>query len=153
MVDVVAPEKRSQMMSGIKGKNTKPELIIRKGLHKKGFRYKLHESKLPGKPDLVFPKYKAVILVNGCFWHRHDCHLFQWPSTRPEFWRNKILKNVKKDADVMEQLHDNGWRVMLIWECAIKGKDRISIENIISEVSYWLINGSGDSQVRGRDVD
>lgn len=90
MADVVTPEKRSKMMSGIQGKNTKPELTIRKGLHALGFRYRLHGKTLPGKPDLVFPKYKAVIFIHGCFWHAHHCHLFKWPSTRVDFWQEKI---------------------------------------------------------------
>src|SRR5690625_6910272 len=85
------------MMSGIQGKDTKPELKIRSALHKLGFRYKLYDKSLPGKPDLVFPKYNAVIIIHGCFWHLHKCHLFKWPSTRPEFWREKIIGNKKRD--------------------------------------------------------
>ena len=93
MVDVVTPEKRSAMMSGIKGKNTKPEFIVRKALFKRGFRYTLHNKNLPGKPDLVFARYKAVVFVNGCFWHGHNCHLFKWPKSNPEFWKEKITNN------------------------------------------------------------
>ena len=97
MTDVVNKQTRSRMMSGIKSKNTKPELIIRKALFKKGFRFKLHDKSLPGKPDLVLPKYDAVIFIHGCFWHQHNCHLFKWPSTRPEFWETKIHRNVEVD--------------------------------------------------------
>ena len=97
MVDVVSKEKRSKMMSGIRYKDTKPEIIIRKALHAKGFRYSLHNNKLPGKPDIVLPKYNAIIFIHGCFWHQHNCHLFKWPSTRPEFWQNKISGNKERD--------------------------------------------------------
>nr|WP_307190518.1 very short patch repair endonuclease [Bathymodiolus platifrons methanotrophic gill symbiont] len=90
---MVSRKKRSQMMAGIKGKDTKPELLIRKALHKKGFRYKLHDKSLSGKPDMVFPRYKSLIFINGCFWHGHDCHLFKWPSSKSEFWKEKITKN------------------------------------------------------------
>ena len=93
MADVVDRKTRSRMMSGIRGKNTRPELLIRKGLHARGFRFRLHDKRLPGKPDLVLPKYSAVIFVHGCFWHGHDCHLFKWPQSRREFWRKKITRN------------------------------------------------------------
>jgi len=138
-------------MSGIKGKDTKPELVIRKGLHARGFRFRLHDKKLPGKPDLVFPKYKAVIFVHGCFWHGHDCHLFKWPSSRPEFWRNKITRNRQKDSSVAEELHNLGWRILVIWECAIKGKTRMKLDKILSQVSGWLLGGTCDYQIRGLD--
>ena len=97
MTDVVDSKTRSRMMSNIRDRNTKPEIKIRQALHAKGFRYRLHDKKLPGKPDLVFPKYKAVIQINGCFWHGHSCPLFKWPLTRVEFWQNKIGGNIKRD--------------------------------------------------------
>src|SRR6218665_3748298 len=102
MVDRVSRSKRSQMMAGIKGKNTKPEILVRSSLFKRGFRYVLHNSRLPGKPDLVFPKFKAVIFVNGCFWHAHTCHLFKWPSSNIEFWDQKIKDNLKRDIRNLE---------------------------------------------------
>jgi len=139
------------MMSGIKAKDTKPELIIRKGLHARGFRYRLHDKRLPGKPDLVFPKFKAVIFVHGCFWHGHDCHLFKWPSSRSEFWRNKITRNREKDSSVAEELHNSGWRILVIWECAIKGKTRMKLDKILSRVSGWLLGETCDYQIRGFD--
>ena len=122
MVDVVRPEKRSEMMAGIKGRNTKPEIIIRKVFFKRGFRYRLHYKGLPGKPDLVFPKYKAVIFVNGCFWHGHNCHLFKWPKSNPDFWKEKITGNQTRDIKNKKLLSVQGWRVKTIWECALKGK-------------------------------
>lgn len=138
MADVVDKKTRSRMMSGIRGRDTKPELIIRKKLHALGFRYKLHDKNLPGKPDIVFPKYKAVIFVNGCFWHGHNCHLFKWPGSREEFWRNKITRTQEKDKENIEELLENGWRVLQIWECAIKGKERLPIETIIEYTIFWL---------------
>ena len=113
-------------MAGIRAKDTKPELFIRKALHAKGFRYRLHDRRLPGKPDMSFPKYRAVILVNGCFWHGHDCHLFKWPSTRQEFWRRKITRNRQKDEETRQALKAGGWRVVYdSRECALKGKTRL----------------------------
>src|SRR4051812_25000557 len=105
------------MMAGIRAKDTKPELIVRRGLHRAGLRFRIHDRRLPGKPDLVFPKYKAVVLVHGCFWHGHDCKLFKWPNTRPEFWRSKIGSTINRDAAVRIQLVKAGWRVLEIWEC------------------------------------
>ena len=102
MTDVVDRETRSRMMAGIRGKDTKPELTIRKAIHARGFRYRIHDRRLPGKPDMVFPRYRAVILVNGCFWHGHNCHLFKWPSTRVDFWKTKIERNREKDGETMQ---------------------------------------------------
>ncbi|CAG0903564.1 unnamed protein product [Cyprideis torosa] len=121
-MDVHDKATRSKNMAAIRGKDTKPELVIRKGLHKAGFRYRLHDKKLPGKPDLVFPRYQAVLFINGCFWHLHDCHLFKWPKTRSEFWSDKIKKNVARDQVNIAQLKASGWRVGIIWECSLKGK-------------------------------
>ena len=149
MTDVVSPETRSQMMSGIQGKDTKPEVIIRKALHRKGFRYRLHVESLPGKPDLTFPKYNAVIQINGCFWHGHDCHLFKWPSTHPEFWRNKILGTKERDVKNIAKLESLDWRVLTIWECAVKGKYRLSFESAINQISHWLINEQSSSEIKG----
>lgn len=120
MVDVVSPEVRSRMMSGIRGKDTKPEMIVRRGLHAMGFRYKLHDKRLPGRPDLVLPKHRAVIFVHGCFWHKHDCKYFKWPKTRKEFWRSKIEKNVARDTIAMETLKRSGWRIAVVWECSFR---------------------------------
>jgi len=138
MTDVVSPEIRSKMMSGIKGTNTKPEIIIRKKLHALGFRFRLHSKKLPGKPDIVLPRYTAVIFINGCFWHMHDCHLFKWPATRTDFWQSKLTGNRKNDRLHLEELQRSGWRVLVIWECALKGKTRLSIEDVIAETAEWL---------------
>ncbi|MDE0412079.1 MAG: very short patch repair endonuclease, partial [Gammaproteobacteria bacterium] len=107
-------------------------------LHARGFRYRLHDPSLPGKPDLSFPKYRAVILVNGCFWHGHDCHLFKWPSTRREFWHRKITRNRQKDEETRQALEKLGWRVGVIHECALKGKTRLDPDRIIDTAEKWL---------------
>lgn len=120
MADIVSPAVRSRMMSGIKSKNTKPEIILRKQLHGMGFRYRLHDRRLPGTPDMVFPKYHAVIFVHGCFWHGHDCPLFKWPSSNTEFWKNKINSNRKRDVGNKQKLQAANWRVAIVWECAIR---------------------------------
>jgi DNA mismatch endonuclease (patch repair protein) len=125
------------MMSGIRGKNTRPELLIRKALHARGFRYRLHYD-LPGKPDICLPKHRAVIFVHGCFWHGHGCHLFKWPATRPEFWRAKIGRNCEVDRAAEARLADLGWRVAVIWECAIKGRERIPVDRLMDCVAQWL---------------
>lgn len=141
MVDVVDQKTRSRMMSGIRGKNTKPEILIRKALHAGGFRFRLHRKNLPGSPDIVLPKYRAVILVNGCFWHGHQCRLFKWPKSRPEFWRNKIEGNMRRDQQKLSELKRMGWRVCVLWECAIKGASEEHLNRVIENVSNWLKGG------------
>lgn len=152
MADIVSPENRSRMMSGIRGKNTKPEMMVRKALHACGFRYRLHDKRLPGKPDLSFPKYKAVILVNGCFWHGHHCHLFKWPSSREKFWKEKITRNREKDNENLSALCEAGWRVVTIWECALKGRTRISLERITKAISELLSSDRLSLEITGSDV-
>ncbi len=120
MADVVDKATRSRMMSGIRAKDTKPELAVRSVLHRAGFRYQLHRRDLPGKPDLVFPKYRMLIFVNGCFWHRHqNCHLAATPKTNAKFWAEKLSLNVKRDKRVIAALHRLGWHVLNIWECEV----------------------------------
>ncbi len=138
MTDIVSPATRSRMMSGIRGTDTRPEINIRKKLHALGFRYRLHVKSLPGKPDLVLPHYHAVIFINGCFWHLHDCHLFKWPQTRREFWQAKLTGNKSNDLLHLEQLSKMGWRVLVIWECALKGKTRIGLDAVINSTVDWL---------------
>lgn len=137
------------MMSGIRGKNTRPELLIRKGLHARGFRYRLHDRKLPGKPDLVFPGRKAVIFVNGCFWHGHDCHLFKWPASRPDFWQGKIEDNRRRDAEIRKRLQDVGWRSLVIWECAVKGKHRLDPETLLARTAAWIRGEEFENDIAG----
>ncbi|MDD3801263.1 MAG: DNA mismatch endonuclease Vsr [Desulfuromonas thiophila] len=148
MMDVVDSETRSRMMSGIRGKDTKPELEIRRQLHRLGFRYRLHDKQLPGKPDIVLKKYNAVIFVNGCFWHRHNCHLFKWPKTRPEFWKEKINRNHENDLKALQKLQSSGWRVCIVWECAIKGAAK-DIQEIPKIIARWLKSNKRMLEISG----
>ena len=123
-MDVVDSVTRSRMMSGIRGKDTRPELAVRSFLHRKGLRFRLHCKRLPGKPDLVFPKYRTVVFVHGCFWHRHkDCRLTTTPKSRHDFWQAKFAANVKRDELVTERLKASGWRVLVVWTCQIGTKE------------------------------
>ena len=149
MPDIVDPETRSRMMSGIKGKNTKPELMVRKALHARGFRYRLHDPKVAGKPDMVFPKLKAVIFVNGCFWHGHDCYLHKLPSTRTQFWKAKIEINRQRDDTVRKTLRDTGWRVLTIWECALRGREKLGLDAVVGRVVGWLPSDADSTEIRG----
>lgn len=149
MVDVHTPAQRSRNMAAIKGKNTKPELAIRKELHRLGYRFRVHNISLPGSPDIVLPKYKAAIQVHGCFWHGHDCHLFNWPSTREEFWRQKITSNQVRDAKSSAECKKRGWKSMVIWECALKGQTRLDPDKVVAIVANWLKSGSGDAEISG----
>jgi DNA mismatch endonuclease (patch repair protein) len=121
MADVHSKEVRSYNMSRIKGKNTKPEMLVRKFLHAHGFRYRLHVKDLPGKPDIVLPKYKTVIFVHGCFWHGHEgCKYYVVPKTKTEWWLNKINGNIANDEKVAKSLQDKGWKAITLWECELK---------------------------------
>ncbi len=151
MVDVVDPETRSRMMAGIRGKDTKPEILIRQGLHRKGYRFRLHRVGLPGRPDLVFPSRQAVIMVHGCFWHGHDCHLFKWPSSRQEFWHGKITRNRQKDGESENALLRKGWRVLTVWECALKGRTRQPLERVIDQCAAWLETSTERAEITGND--
>jgi len=120
-MDIVDPATRSRMMSGIRGKDTVPEMMVRRFLHGRGFRYRLHRKELPGRPDLVLPRLKVCIFVNGCFWHRHPgCVFATTPKTRPEFWNEKFQKNVVRDLANIEALNNAGWNVLILWECQLK---------------------------------
>ena len=152
MVDIVSPEKRSHMMSSIRGKNTKPELLIRRALHARGFRYRIHDKNLPGKPDLCFPKYKAVVFVHGCFWHSHDCSLFKWPKSNAAFWRDKITANAKRDQKHCQALSNRGWRVLTVWECAVKGQKDQNISMVIDSISHWLRYLDGNWEISKRSL-
>ena len=149
MADKVTPEVRSWMMSGIRGKNTKPELLIRKALHAAGYRFRIHRKDLPGKPDIVLPKYQAVIFVHGCFWHGHGCQLFRLPQSNTDFWSKKIAANQSNDRLTKDQLIEKGWRVMTIWECATKGKGRLPVVDIVNLLTDWLLSSSLEHEIKG----
>ena len=131
MADVHSPETRSYNMSRIHGKDTKPEEKVRKYLFSQGFRYRKNDKRLPGKPDIVLPKYKTVILIHGCFWHMHDCGRFRWPTTNQDYWKHKIERNVERDQLNKEQLQQAGWKVITIWECEL---NKMNIEEKMTSV-------------------
>ena len=135
MADNLSPEDRRKNMSHIRSKNSKPEELVRKYLFAHGFRYRKNVAKLPGKPDIVLPKYRTVIFVNGCFWHKHDCPRFVWPASNTEYWTKKILGNVERDLANHKLLEDAGWKVLTVWECELK-KDRAeyTLEVLVREI-------------------
>ena len=134
MADIVDRETRSRMMSGIRGKDTKPEILVRKALHAAGYRFRLHRKDLPGKPDIVLPRYRTVVFVHGCFWHGHKCKHFKWPKTREDFWREKIMRNMERDREAVAALEKLGWTVKVVWECEVHQlvPDRIDKAALIS---------------------
>lgn len=123
MTDIVDPETRSRMMSGIRGRDTKPEMAVRQALHRAGLRFRIHRKDLPGKPDIVLPKYRAVVFVHGCFWHGHGCRYFKIPKTRTGFWLDKIAANVERDRKSEDALRAAGWSVFTVWECDIRDRN------------------------------
>jgi DNA mismatch endonuclease (patch repair protein) len=147
LVDVVDAATRSRMMSGIQGKNTSPELLIRKALHERGFRFRIHAAHLPGKPDLLLPKYKAAVFIHGCFWHGHGCRYFKIPQTRSQFWVEKIGKNQHRDALQENALRALGWRVLIVWECAVRSMKKEKSPLLVDLIAEWLINGSEYFQI------
>lgn len=149
MTDVVSAEVRSRMMSGIRGFDTKPELFLRKGLHARGLRFRLHDRKLPGCPDLIFKGKSAVLFAHGCFWHGHDCPLFKWPKNRAEWWRQKLMRNRMNDARAEACLTTAGWRVGIVWECALKGPLRLPPVKVLTECERWLRSGKARLEIRG----
>lgn len=150
MTDILTPAQRSRVMSRIRARDTRLEVWLRKQLFAKGFRYRIHVSTLPGRPDIVFPKYKAVVLVHGCFWHGHDCNLFRMPSTRTSFWRDKIRSNRERDRRNIEALREEDWRVLEIWECSWRGKTRQPPHRLVDQVSDWLKHGNAIDSIEGR---
>jgi DNA mismatch endonuclease (patch repair protein) len=135
-MDIVEPEIRSRMMAAIKGRDTKPEMVVRKALHAAGFRYRLHDKRLPGKPDIVLPKWRAVVLIHGCYWHRHPgCRYATTPASNPEFWQRKFDHNVDRDRRDELRLEKLGWRVAVIWECQLKSG---RAPTTVSTLADWL---------------
>jgi len=142
-MDIVTPEQRSHMMSGIRSKDTKPELIVRSVLHSLGYRFRLHRRDLPGSPDIVMPRHETVIFVHGCFWHRHTgCKFAYSPKSRMEFWEKKFEKNIERDRRVQRQLRQLGWRVIVVWECQTSDLAALS-ERLCSR----LEPGKDDNQI------
>ena len=135
MADRMTPEQRHRCMSRIRGRDTKPELVVRRWLWHQGFRYRLHVRRLPGTPDIVLRRYHTVINVNGCFWHHHEgCKYFKWPTSNAEFWRKKISGNVERDKANIQRLQDAGWKVITIWECMLKNEIEKTLANLKEEI-------------------
>jgi len=148
MVDVVDRATRSRMMSGIRGKNTRPELFVRRFLHKHGFRYRLHAKILPGSPDVILPKWKVVIFVHGCFWHRHEgCRLSTTPASNRERWKDKFEKNVTRDQRNIKALLSSGWAVIILWECGLR-----EVESGKRDLC-WLLDIIRDMSTTGESIE
>jgi DNA mismatch endonuclease, patch repair protein len=149
MADIVSAAVRSRMMAGIRSTNTKPEMLLRSGLHRLGFRFRLHDRRLPGTPDIVFRQHDAVLFAHGCFWHGHDCHLFRLPATRTEFWQDKIARNQELYSLAVSELCSQQWRVGVVWECALKGRARIPLDDTLAMCADWLRSDRPTLEIRG----
>lgn len=151
MADVMTPEQRSRCMAAIKGKDTKPEMIVRKYLFSRGMRFRVQVRKLPGNPDIVLPKYKTVIFVNGCFWHGHEgCKYFRLPKSNIEFWKEKIERNIERDRESMQALLDLGWKIIRVWECELRNK--ANRENTLNKI-YKSITSSESTRYSFEETD
>ena len=148
MVDVMTSDKRSALMSRIRGKDTAPEVLVRKLLWHSGLRFRLHESGLPGRPDIVLRRWRVAVFVHGCFWHHHDnCPLFRLPATRTDFWETKLVRNRERDLDAIRMLRMAGWRVAVVWECALRGDDEATGHSLVS----WIHSDSTSAELLRRD--
>ncbi|SFK90046.1 very short patch repair endonuclease [Methylocapsa palsarum] len=148
MPDIVDSQTRSRMMAGIRSQNTKPEMIVRRGLHARGLRFRLHPRDVAGRPDIVLPRFRAALFIHGCFWHGHDCHLFRLPDTRREFWQAKIKGNQTRDAKVRAELAAGGWRTLTVWECALRGRTA-GITNAVDDAAAWVRSAAPSGEIRG----
>jgi DNA mismatch endonuclease (patch repair protein) len=142
MVDRLTPDQRRLNMSRVRAKDTLPEMIVRRLLHGLGFRFRLHCRDLPGRPDIVLPRYRAVIFVHGCFWHGHDCSLFRMPATRTEIWAAKIAANRRRDGDAVSALRDGGWRNLVVWECALRGGGRLPAQKLTDGITAFILGNA-----------
>ncbi|MGL3820644.1 very short patch repair endonuclease [Sphingopyxis sp. R3-92] len=149
MADRLTLAQRQLNMSRIRSHDTGPERLIRKLLHNRGFRFRLQRRDLPGRPDLVLPKYRVAIQVHGCFWHWHDCRLFVMPATRTEFWSDKLGANRRRDSAVREALEAAGWRTLLIWECALKGRGRLQSDELADRMADFIFSGDTRAHIAG----
>ena len=151
-MDTVDKETRSRIMSSVGQKDTGPETLLRSALHKAGLRYRLHDRRLPGSPDLVFPRYRAVIFVHGCYWHSHGCYKSTVPKSRREFWEDKFRANLERDERNISLLRELGWRVMVVWECALIGKHALPLNEVTKQIRGWLIGQENCEQVSGKTM-
>lgn len=139
MTDVVDAKTRSRMMAGIRSRDTRPELLVRKALHARGFRFSLRNSRLPGRPDLALTRYRIAIHVHGCFWHGHECRLFRWPRANRRFWRAKIEGNQQRDHRVAAETRAAGWHIITIWECRLRGASPEKLERLFDRIGRWIV--------------
>ncbi|SNR34951.1 very short patch repair endonuclease [Puniceibacterium sediminis] len=152
MTDIVNKETRSRMMSGIRGKDTRPELLLRRALHARGFRYRLHVKTVSGRPDLVLPKHRVVIFVHGCFWHQHEgCRYASTPKTRAEFWADKFAANVRRDQAAVATLSKEGWRIAIVWECALRKP--ANVQTAVEKLTEWMIDRGPFFEIGENDLE
>jgi DNA mismatch endonuclease (patch repair protein) len=142
-MDTVDEKTRSRIMASVGRKDTGPEILLRSALHKAGFRYRLHDGDLPGRPDLVFPRFRAVVFVHGCFWHSHGCSRSTVPKSRREYWQAKFETNRTRDERSVELLKERGWRALVVWECTLVGKHAVPTNEIVERIRVWL---TGDDE-------
>jgi DNA mismatch endonuclease (patch repair protein) len=145
-MDVLTPDQRRLNMSRIRGRDTKPEMVLRRGLHALGLRFRLHVRDLPGRPDLVFPGHRVVVFVHGCFWHAHNCPKFRLPSTRREFWTQKLLSNVERDRRAKIELLTRGWRVLVVWECSLGKTTTSQTAQTIERARNFILAAGGPAE-------
>lgn len=142
------PLTRSEIMARVRSQDTRPEMIVRRGLHGRGYRFRLHRKDLPGKPDLVFPRHNACLFIHGCFWHGHlGCG--RMPSTRQDYWLPKISRNAERDAEAANRLLAQGWRVLVVWECAITGRKKLRNADLLDSIEHWLLSSSEKAELAG----
>jgi DNA mismatch endonuclease (patch repair protein) len=144
MADVLTPQQRRLNMSRIKGTNTKPEMLLRSALHAQGLRFRVHRRDLPGRPDIVFIRQKTAVFVHGCFWHQHGCPYSTMPATREDFWKAKLAGNAQRDERTLQKLKEQGWRVAVVWECALRGKGRLPPTTIAKRLESFLHSNKND---------
>lgn len=149
MADIVDKATRSRMMSGIRGRDTKIEILVRKALHARGLRYRTGVRALPGRPDIVLPRWRAAILVHGCFWHAHDCGLCRIPATRSQFWQEKLRGNAVRDQRNETALFEAGWRTAIVWECAVRGRGPQAVASVADQLVDWLRGPEKTIELRG----
>lgn len=150
MTDVLTSEQRHRNMSHIRSQDTAPEMIVRRGLHAMGFRFRLRDPALPGRPDVVLKRHHAVVFVHGCFWHGHGCPMFRLPGTHREYWAAKIEFNQRRDTRVVEALLNDGWRIVIVWECSLRGRGRLTDGTAIELCADFLRSGrAGIFEIKG----
>lgn len=149
MADNLDKATRSRIMAAIRSTDTRPELVVRRGLHARGFRFRLHGKGLPGRPDLVLRRYRTVVFVHGCFWHGHDCRLFRMPRTRTEYWEAKIRRNRERDAETAASLGAAGWRCLTVWECGVQNLKGEDLAAVLDRIAGWILGSAETGEVTG----